>query len=148
MDLTGKNLIKLLAHIEVYPSDKFILKPHFHKSSSSLYCFEILVTNKSAFSKNFACNFFFDCNSSKIYLEDYGTIFSSQVDLDDTMQELFQEALQLLNSFLSNFPDLKFRLFQTTSRIPEKFNFLKKMGFEQKEQLNHYENFKFIKQIS
>ncbi len=147
MDLTEKNLIKLLAYIEAYSSDKFVFKPYYYQKNSSMFCFEILVSNKYKGTNDFACTFFFDCNTAKIYLEDYGTLFTSHSTVSKELIALFSEVFQLIAFFLSNYPELGFKLFQTTSRIPEKFDFLKELGFEQKEQLNHYENFKFIKYI-
>ena len=147
MDLTEKLLIKLLASIETYPSDILVFKPHYYGISKSMYCFEVLVSNKIRNKYNFACIFSFDCHTRKIYLEDYGTLYSSRVQLNTELETLFQESLQFILSFLASIPELAFSLFQTTSRIPEKFYLLTDNGFEQKEQLNHYENFKFVKNI-
>ena len=145
MDLTEKLLIKLLASIETYKSQDLKFKPHFYGTSKSFYCFEILVSNKEKNDSHFACMFSFDCHTNKIYLEDYGTLYSSRTPINHQIEELFSECINVTNSFLSTIPKLTFHLIQTTSRIPEKFYLLKKNGFEQKEQLNHYENFKFVK---
>ena len=144
MNATAENLLKLLSHIESFNSDKLLFKPVFHGLSKTMHCFEILVSNKEENSNSFAFTFFFDCNTSKIYLEDYGTLYSSQRELTEQVKGIFQQGLQQLKEILADFSDFKFTLIQTTSRIPEKFDFLKEVGFQQKEQLNHYGNIRFV----
>lgn len=91
MDLIEKKLIKLLAFIEAFSSDKYVFKPFFYHSNSSMYCFEVLVTNKYKGTNDFACTFFFDCNTSKIYLEDWGILFTNHINVSNELQELFLE---------------------------------------------------------
>jgi len=147
MDFLDNSLLKLLNHIEDFSSDIFTFKPFYHGTKTKMYCFEVLVSNKENKSNDFACTFFFDCTTSKIYLEDYGTVYTGHKPVTAKTQLMFEEAIQVIISFITEFSDLHFAVFQTTSRIPEKFDFLEKVGFERKEQLNHYENFKFIKLI-
>lgn len=148
MDLYNKSLPKLLKRIEAFSSDTLLFKPMFHDTKRQMYCFEILVSNKDKKIDNFSIMFFFDCTTSKIYLEDYGTVYTGHKPVTAELKQMFEEAMQLIISFVTEFSDLHFTDFQTTSRITDKFDFLEKVGFERKEQLNHYENFRFIKPLA
>jgi hypothetical protein len=147
VDQTEKELIKLLAQINVHNFNELTVKPTFF-DKSSLYCFEIFVTTKIDRENVISVNYFFDCINQKIYIEDYGSAFSSIKDNDLKRKKSFQKIFQEIYSLISQYPKLNFIEFQTTSRIPESFNFLLSLGFEQKEQLNHYGNFKFIFNIN
>lgn len=144
MDSIDKSLIKLLAVIEAFKSEKFSFKPFFYGSSNAMNCFELLITTKDNKANHFSCTYFFECNTKKIYLEDYGTLYTSKRVLSNEVVSLFNESIEIVRKFLTNAPELQFNLLQTTCRIPEKFSFLTNAGFEKKEQLNHYENFKFV----
>ena len=148
MNSTEKSLIKLLAQIESFNSDNLLFKPFYHGLTRTMHCFEILVSNRENISEGFAFTFFFDCNTSRIYLEDYGTLYSSQRELTEQIKIYFKEGLQQLKKFLTDYSDLQFSSIQTTSRIPEKFDFLKGVGFQQREQLNHYGNVRFVLELS
>ena len=144
MNSVDKSLIKLLAKIEAFKSEKFSFKSFFYGSTNGMNCFELLISTIEQKENHFACAFFFECNSQKIYLEDYGTLYTSLKELTDQVLSSFIEGLQIVRKFLEAFPELEFNIIQTTCRIPEKFVFLENAGFKKKEQLNHYENFKFV----
>lgn len=146
-DLFKNTLPKLLKYIEAFSYDTFSFKPVYHGTNKTMYCFEVLVTNKDKTLDNFSVMFFFDCTTSKVYLEDYGTIYTGHKPVTAELQRMFEEVIKIIISFIAEFPDLHFTGFQTTSRIPEKFALLEKVGFERKEQLNHYENFRFVKPL-
>lgn len=144
MDSTEKSLNKLLSVIETFSSDNLSIKASIHGLKNSLNCFEILFSNKVKNDNNFACMFYFDCNSAKIYLEDYGTIYTGKNVTSDEVKTLFKKTLSTVKEILKKIPEVSFTVIQTTSRIPEKFALLQDVGFIKKEQLNHYENFKFV----
>lgn len=144
MDTKEKNLIKLNAQIESYQSEKFSLNSCLTRAASSLYCLTILVSNKvKEDNDRFACTFFFDCIKTIVYLDDHNTVFGGNRILNDTVKNSFAEGLGLIRKILGEYPVLNFKVIQTTTRMPEKFDFLISLGFTQLEQLNHYGNTKF-----
>lgn len=148
MNNTEKALIKLLAQIESHQSKKLLFKPCYQGHTSALYCFEILMSNKDKSINSMACTFFLDCKNQIIYLDDYGTVFSGQNEIQNEIKDLFTEGFNKILDFIKAHDILHFRKVQVTSRIPDKFEFLKSIGFKQMEQLNHYGNTKFVYLIS
>lgn len=144
MDAKEKNLLELNAQIESYQSEKFSLVSCLTRAASSLYCLTILLSNKVKEDNNrFACTFFFDCLKNIIYLDDHNTVFGGNRILTETVKKSFAEGLVLIRKILSEYPDLEFNVIQTTTKMPEKFDLLISLGFNQQEQLNHYGNTKF-----
>ena len=142
-----KHLLKLHDKIENFKSEKLSFKVDQLTSNSSLYCLEVLITNKESNSEKFACTLFFDCNKKIIYLDDYNTIFGSQKQISKNTLELFKQSLTIIKDILTDHPSLDFKTIQTTTRIPDKFDLLKNIGFKQMEQLNHYGNTKFVLEL-
>lgn len=143
MDSLHKKLIKLIAYIETYQSPKFSFKCHYYQESSALFCLVIDSTSLNKDEEHFSCSFFFDCYTKIIYLDDYGTIYSGQSSLTSEKELKFTLLMQEVIRILTQY-DLGFKMFQTTTRINEYMDFLVNVGFEKKEQLNHYGNTKFV----
>lgn len=147
MDSFHKSLIKFLAFVDTYKSSEFTFRAHFYQNTNSLFCLIMDSTSVDIFEDNFSCSFFYDCHTKIIYLEDYGTIYSGRTSLTSKKELKFTLLVQEVIQILTRFKELEFKRFQTTTSITEGIDFLVNIGFEKKEQLNHYGNTKFIMEL-